>query len=136
LWFRLKDDYQTHPDEIHCYRWNIETIKKGAPINLSLHFVNGGIKPSFLFDLGELKYLTFSDLELPNTCAKTPEGDIFCVIKEKIFAGDCGRDPKGVDEMAHCIFCGQKLEEQPLFPKERLRAFEVVFRANKAAIEN
>ena len=128
MWFRLKEDYETHEDEIHRESWGIGKIKKGAPVTVGLIFdPKGQLKPDFIFSSGGLHHLILSMLELPNSCVKSYDGDVFCATKQEFFYASYDRSSITIaKQLFHCPLCGQELKEQPTFPREeKSETFEV-----------
>ena len=119
LWFRLKEDYETHKDEIHLVHLKIKKIKKGAPIEVVLTSYNGErIKSGFFYGVGPLKHMSLSILELPEKCTKDENTiNVFCATKQRFFyAGHDNRDKFVARQIDFCPICGKDLEILMPFP--------------------
>jgi len=119
MWFRLKEDYETHKNEIHLVHLKIKKIKKGAPIEVTLVFCsNGIIESGFFYNSGPLKHISLSMLELPEKCTKDENtANVFCATKKKFFYA--GHDSRGkfiAKQMDFCPVCGKDLEILMPFP--------------------
>jgi hypothetical protein len=119
MWFRLKKNYSTHDDEIHRYSWGVLVIRKGAPIDVVLRYIDGAMKPEFIFCFGGLKHINLSILETPSFCAVTQDNEVFCVTKNEFFfpGNSCWA------RLQYCPLCGKKLEILPPCPSFEMKKF-------------
>lgn len=120
MWFRLALDYQTHGDEIHYSSWDTVMIKKGAPVSVSFMFREKDVIISnFVFAGGGLYHIDLHMLDLPNSCVKSFDGDVFCATKRMFFYGSYHRGRELLaNQLLYCPLCGEELEEQADFPRE------------------
>ncbi|MCX6764828.1 MAG: hypothetical protein NTU58_03985 [Candidatus Nealsonbacteria bacterium] len=111
---KLKEDYETHEDEIHLVHLKIKKIKKGAPIEVIFEFCSDGII-GFFYGVGPLKHMSLSMLELPKKCIKDENTAkiVFCATKKKFFYASYHDSFIGkfvARQMDFCPICGKGLE--------------------------